>query len=158
MTGLYHIDEKMLDVAIEALFVEIKKQSSQKEIDVEFDNGYFKAEESYKYGVYNKARKRLNFESWTEDLIGTHVIADNVLNALKLGTNLIYFMNNDFTKKIDADVKQAERVLFDLYKSSDIDSERLAFENYIEYFGKNYSRTAYLFFLKDNERYAPCFI
>lgn len=152
---MYHIDENMLNIATAELFEEIRKQKTQKEKDIEFDNGFFKHEEGYKYGVFNKGQKCLNFESWTEDLIGTHVIADNVLNALKLGTNLIYFMNNDFVEKVDVDVKRAERILFDMYKSADEDSDRIAFENFIEYFGKNYSRTAYLFFLKDKEKYLP---
>lgn len=64
-------------------------------------------------------------------------------------------MTKDFTDKIDANVAQAERILYEVFKPKDDDFERTAFENTVKFFGINYNRTSYLFFLKNREKYLP---
>lgn len=153
--GVSCIDETVLEVTWSELKKKIRKQKSQISDEIEFDNGYFMAAEGYKYQVYEEARNILDFESWTEDMIGKHDIATRVLQALGRNDNLVYYMTNDFAEKIEKNVEMAERLLYDVYTAKDLEAERKAFENLTKYFGKNYDRTSYLFFLKDRERYLP---
>ena len=155
MQQKYHIDEKMFETAMHELLEVIQRQKTQSELEIEFDNGYFKAEEGYKYDVYKEGRRRLKVENWTEDMIGTHIIADNVVDALKVSSNLTYFMTKDFTDKIEENVTQAETILYKVYSSYDSSSDHAIFEAFVNFFGNNYNRTAYIFFLKDREKYLP---
>ena len=152
---MYKLDERLLKTATEELLKEIRKHKSQKEQNIEFDNGFFKIEEGYKYDVYEQGRSALNIEAWTEEMIGTHVIADNVKKAFEKAQNLIFYMTNDFFEKLNQNVYVAERILYDVFKSDDVIGEQKAFEKYMNYFGRNYSRIAFLYFLKDKDRYLP---
>ena len=155
MDYYYHIDRIRLGVAIPALLKKIRQMEQQKSDDIEFDSGFFGATERYIYRVYEKGREALNIENWTEDMIGTHAIADAVIRALGVSDNLDYFTTYGFTDKIDRDLNQAERLLFDLYKADNDTDDQKAFKSFVKYFGRNYSRTAYLYFLKDKEKFLP---
>lgn len=151
----YHIDEIRLQIAIPELLNRIRYHELQGTNTVEFDNGFYLATEHYKYDVYQKARAILNTNSWNQEMIGTHEIADRVLKAFRASSNLLHFMTNDFVEKVDADVSASERIIYDLFMSEDDITDQQVFENFVRYFGRNYSRTAYLYFLKDREKYLP---
>lgn len=85
MAYLYHVDEVRLGIAITELLKRIQLQPTQISSNIEFNNGFFKATEGDKYEIYQKGRSILNVDAWTEDMIGTHAIADRVIKALGAG-------------------------------------------------------------------------
>lgn len=115
----YHIDEIKLDYAIPELLRIISLRPEQKGKEISFINGFFYKTEGYKYKVYEKARKELDFISWDRAWIGTHKILDAVLRALRAGGNLIYFTTNDFVEKAERNLTRVESLFYKLYCEND---------------------------------------
>ncbi len=112
-----------------------------------------KTGENYKYEVYIRGREKLDFQNWRVNDIGTGRIHENATNALKVkGNNLVNnFRLKDSFAQIE-DIKTIEQILFDFYKSKVLDS--LSFEKFVN-FGLTYNVIAYLFFLKEKNKYLP---
>lgn len=116
--------------------------------------------ENYKYSVYNEARENLGNKFWKPDDIGTGRIKKSVDSAIKTRVNHNYRMtdNNlvDWRKKDDfskrANSSSIEQLFFDFYKSKIKD--QFAFEELIKE-GLSYQFIAYLFFIKDSNKYLP---
>lgn len=151
-TASYQIDNDRLAVVADLLKKKILIQPSQTEPIIRFDQGFFKITEGYKYEVYDTCREILDFENWTPEMFGTTELTDRILQVFKKGKNLINFYTNDFRKKIEGDPGKAQSVIFDLYRGED---DYTAFRNFTSFFGKQYSKTAFLFFLKDRDKYLP---
>jgi len=146
------IDNERLASVAELLKKKILRQPSQTEPTVRFDRGFFWATEGYKYEVYDKCREILDFENWTPEMFATTEITDRVLKAFKKGSNLINFYTNDFRKRIEEDPVKAQSFIYDLYRGED---DYAAFCNFTSFFGNQYSKTAFLLFLKDRKKYLP---
>lgn len=116
--------------------------------------------ENYKYSVYDEARENLGNKWWKPEDIGTGKIQQAVSSAIKTRVNHSYQMvdNNlvDWRKKDDfskrAKSKTLETILFNFYKSKIKDNE--AFDQLVDE-GLSYQFIAYLFFIKDSNRFLP---
>lgn len=136
-----------------------------------FDEGLIAAWESYKPRVRAEAQSRLNAESWTEDQIGSGSIVAKVIDAIEIQAthgdvtnNMVFWQNRyghanrDHRALIEAaatgtGLQTLERLLFQLY-CTDRD-EGAIFEDLSEAVGAKYPLMAYLFFLKDMDRFMP---
>jgi len=132
-------------------------KTEKKEIFTSFENLKFidnpTTGENYKYEVYTNGRKKLDFQKWKAQDIGMGRIHENAINALKVKKNNLvnnYRLKENFAQ-ID-DVKAIEQILFDFYKSKIHDS--VSFKKFID-FGISYNVIAYLFFLKEKNKYLP---
>lgn len=126
-----------------------------------FKNSTFiKSEENYKYSVYKEAREMLGSKLWKEGDIGTGKIKNNVSLAIQTKVIHNYRMrdNNlvDWRKKDDfsksSNNKAIEKILFDFYKNKV--NDQLSFQLLVEQ-ELNYQFIAYLFFIKDSQKYLP---
>lgn len=135
-----------------------------------FQEGVAAAWEDYKPKLRDYARKRLAFERWSEEGIGSGVILRCVIEAIEIQNdrghvnNLVFWQNRfghanrDHRALLDAQTnprlcKEFERLLFDLYvKDGD---EGPIFDSLRDLTGGKYPLLAYLYFLKDLERFMP---
>ncbi len=116
--------------------------------------------ENYKYSVYDEARENLGNKWWKPEDIGTGKIQQAVNSAIKtrvnhgdqmVDNNLVdWRKKDDFSKRPKN--KSLETILFNFYKSKIKDSE--GFDQFIDE-GLSYQFIAYLFFIKDSQRFMP---
>lgn len=123
-------------------------------------SAFIDKEENYKYEVYEQAKESLEQQWWKQTDIGTGKIQGKVKDAIK--TKLVYkyqWHNNnlvdwrkrdDFTKLPIS--KNLETTLFNFYKNKIKDSD--VFEEFLN-LGLSYQLIAYLYFIKDRNRYLP---
>jgi len=116
--------------------------------------------ENYKYGVLEDAKNKLLTRDWKEAEIGKGRIIKFVRDAIysSIKTNNSKFQNNllDWRKKDDfKNLKPSfenEKTLFDFFKSKIKDED--AFNRFSE-LGFSYQLIAYLFFIKNSQKYMP---
>lgn len=136
-----------------------------------FDEGLIAAWESYKPRVREVALKRLQVDSWTSDQIGTGEIIAKVIDAIEiqatygdLTNNMVFWQNRyghanrDHRALIEAartgnGLELIEQLLSDLYRGGRPEGE--VFEGLSVAIGAKYPLMAYLFFLKDMDRFMP---
>ncbi|RZK01735.1 MAG: hypothetical protein EOO46_19410, partial [Flavobacterium sp.] len=116
--------------------------------------------ENYKYSVYEEARENLGNKWWRTEDIGTGKIQQAVNAAIKtrvyhsfemVDNNLVDWRKKDeFSKR--AKSKNLETIFFNFYKSKIKDSE--AFNQLVNE-GLSYQFVAYLYFIKDSNRFLP---
>lgn len=116
--------------------------------------------ENYKYSVYQEARENLNNKFWKPEDVGTGKIKKSVESAIKTrvihnyrmtDNNLVdWRLKDDFSKR--ANNRAIEQLFFDFYKSKIKDQE--AYEQFFSQ-GLSYQIIAYLFFIKDSNKYLP---
>lgn len=121
---------------------------------------YLIDEENYKYKVYDEARNNLANKYWKPEDIGTGKIQQRVSSSIEskvtyngkiVNNNLVNWRLQDmFSKKGNSE--KLERTLFNFYKSKIKDSE--AFEQFKNE-GLPYQFIAYLFFIKDRQKFLP---
>lgn len=135
-----------------------------------FNEGVAAAWEGYKPRLRARAREVLAFESWSDAMIGTGEILRRTISAVELQedrinlTNNLVFWQNRFghaNREHRALLEAADRPLprrmleqaiFDLYCGGD---EGSVFARLTELAGARYPLLAYLFFLKDMDRFLP---
>ncbi|WP_288942917.1 hypothetical protein [uncultured Roseovarius sp.] len=136
-----------------------------------FDEGLIAAWESYKPRVRDVALERLKADDWTQGQIGSGEIVAKVIDAIEIQashgdvTNNMVFWQNRFghaNREHRALIEAAatgtgrtslERLLFDLYRGGRQKSE--IFKELSAATGAKYPLMAYLFFLKDMDRFMP---
>ncbi len=136
-----------------------------------FDEGLVAAWESYKPRVRDVALSRLASVSWTEDQIGSGSIVAKVIDAIEIQAthgdvtnNMVFWQNRyghanrEHRALIEAaatgtGLQTLERLLFQLYRTDR--DEGAIFEELSEAVGAKYPLMAYLFFLKDMDRFMP---
>nr|WP_206295733.1 hypothetical protein [Pseudohalocynthiibacter aestuariivivens] len=136
-----------------------------------FDEGLIAAWESYKPRVRDVALTRLDAASWTDNQIGSGSIVAKVIDAIEIQAthgdvtnNMVFWQNRyghanrEHRALIEAaatgtGLQTLERLLFQLY-CTDRD-EGAIFEDLSEAVGAKYPLMAYLFFLKDMDRFMP---
>ncbi|WCE69482.1 hypothetical protein PL336_11795 [Sulfitobacter faviae] len=136
-----------------------------------FDEGLIAAWESYKPRVRDVALSRLDADSWTEDQVGSGTIVAKVIDAIEIQathgdvTNNMVFWQNRFghanrehralieAAATGTGLQTLERLLFQLYRTSR--DEGAIFEELSKAVGAKYPLMAYLFFLKDMDRFMP---
>lgn len=124
-------------------------------------SSYIETQENYKYSVYEQTRDSLKNKSWQKEDIGTGKIQRCVADAIRrkiyhdgisVNNNLIdWRKQDDFSRQRKG--SSLEEVLFRFYKSNDIKPKN-AFEAF-EREGLPYQVIAYLFFIKDIEKFMP---
>ncbi len=120
--------------------------------------------ESYKDYVFAEAGRRLAWQTWDSEEVGTGAILDRVIHAIEINegkdrrNNLLkwqqYGVHQVLTDaRNDKRCFEVESLLFDFY-TGELAAED-AFDPLTEHLGKKYPLIAYLFFIKDNSRYLP---
>lgn len=114
-------------------------------------------EEDFKYECALKGREVLQVKKWEKSWIGTGKIAALATKAIDTAGNLVYPNQKfDFKNRLNpnhANFKpNAEQVLYELYCGDDPEH---AFPQAVKTFGAKYDTIAYLFFMKDYERFLP---
>lgn len=137
-----------------------------------FREGLSKKWEGYKEEIYREGRKRLDWQSWTEKDVENGIpIIKRVIGAIEIektpgikASNLVdwdsrYGPERKSHKKLlaalenNARAREFAEVLFGLYR--DELSEAEAFQRFVQLAGRRYDLPAYLFFLKDWDRFVP---
>ena len=136
-----------------------------------FREGLSDKEEGYKEHLRNEALYRLNIPTWKRSDIGTGRILERVIHAIEvheprrnIKNNLVDWPNlyghtyRSHRALLDAKSNRAarhdlEKWFFDFFKTSKPDER--AFESFRSLAGNRYDIIAYLFFLKDWNRYMP---
>ena len=136
-----------------------------------FDEGLAADWENYKPRLRDHALGLLRTEDWLEGEIGSGAILNRTVEAieiqdsrLKLTNNLVFWQNRygharrDHRAMLEAASNAAlrggiEGFLFGLYRGGA--DEGVTFDGLVDATGGKYPLLAYLFFLKDMERYMP---
>ncbi|MDX0433205.1 hypothetical protein GOL30_31280 [Sinorhizobium medicae] len=135
-----------------------------------FQEGMAAAWEDYKPKLQDYARKRLALERWSEEGIGSGVILRSVIEAIEIQdnrgyvNNLVFWQNRfghgnrDHRVLLEAQTdpklrKEVERLFFDLYITDG--NEGVIFDSLRDLTGGKYPLLAYLYFLKDMDRFMP---
>lgn len=141
-------------------FVEFIKQQTGEPFASFQSSAYIDKHENYKYDVFKAAKENLDQKQWKEEDIGTGKIQQNVNSAIQTrifykyqwhDNNLVdWRKKDDFAKRTNS--KLLEQTLFDFYKNKIKDDK--AFETFLN-LKISYQFIAYLFFIKDSQRYLP---
>ena len=120
-------------------------------------SGFLGMEEGYKSTIAEKAREELHFKDWKESWVGTGKIARMASNAISKANNLVNMNQQiNFKNRLDPThvsfCPDAERAIFEIYRGS---YEQNSFEMAVKAFGAKYDTIAFLFFIKDSERFLP---
>ncbi|MDP2764950.1 MAG: hypothetical protein Q8O54_08950 [Brevundimonas sp.] len=136
-----------------------------------FHEGIAAAEEGYKPRLRDHALARLDPSRWSRDQIGSGSILQHVIDAIEiqdsrvtLVNNLVFWQNrfghanrehrvlleavSDFGSR-----RQLEELFYDLYRGEA--DEGATFDRLSELIGAKYPLMAYLFFLRDSDRFMP---
>jgi hypothetical protein len=141
--------EKQFDEFVNFIY----KESGEK-FETFATSKYLEKHENYKNRVCDEARDKLANKSWKTEDIGTGKIQEKVSSAIntKTNNNLINWRQIDVFAKKTMDEK-LEATFYKFYKSNTIkDSE--AFDLFMKE-GLTYQFIAYLFFIKDRQKYLP---
>ena len=123
-------------------------------------NSFINEHENYKYAVLEEAKNSLLSKTWKEDEIGNGRILKAVKDSIQTNViynfethqnNLIDWRKKDNFSKLKANQKN-EKLLFEFFKSK-INDEN-AFDQFTE-LGFSYQLIAYLFFIKNSQKYLP---
>jgi len=135
-----------------------------------FNEGVAKSWEDYKPRLRNYALEILQASFWNAEDIGSGEILNSTIKAIEIQdsranliNNLVFWQNRYGHEQrahksfLDArndiqDLKKLEQVLFDLFHT---DRDHLAFEALTQITSGKYPLLAYLFYLKDDERFMP---
>ena len=116
--------------------------------------------ENYKYAVLEQAKERLFTANWKEPEIGKgkilkaakdSILTNVIYNFKREDNNLIDWRKKDDFNKLEANYEN-EKLFFDFFKSKVKDE--IAFNKFIQ-IGFSYQLIAYLFFIKNSQKYAP---
>jgi len=136
-----------------------------------FTTGLVAVEEGYKLRLRDHAREILGVETWTEAQIGSGTILDRTIRAIEISEKSINIRNNlvmwenryghsnrDHSSLLEAQktpksLKKLEHLIFNIFRN--IGDEASNFDVMSDLAGKKYNLLAYLFFLKDAERFMP---
>lgn len=136
-----------------------------------FDEGLIAAWESYKPRVRDYALQLLAADQWKEGQIGSGEILEKVISAIEIQAthgdrtnNMVFWQNRyghaqrDHRSLLEAqrnisDRQRFERLFFDLYRARR--TEGAIFEDLRDITDGKYPLLAYLFFLKDMDRFMP---
>lgn len=151
---MVQIDLSILEKQSQKFVAYVHAQDNNEE-PLEFikGKGLLAREEGYKTRIPPKAREVLNVEEWDNSWIGSGRIKDRICRTVDMSANLInFYAKTDFNNRFEQSLFNAERAIFEIYKGDD---DQTAFKHAVEVFGAKYPTIAYLFFIKDEEKYLP---
>ncbi|MFD2543735.1 DUF3883 domain-containing protein [Lacinutrix gracilariae] len=156
---MIEINEKTFEYALTE-FKNIVEKDTNEEL-VEFrKNSFINEHENYKYKVLEEAKNSLLTKTWKENEIGNGRILKAVKDSIQTNViynfethqnNLIDWRKKDNFSKLKANPKN-EKLLFEFFKSKIKDEK--AFDQFSE-LGFSYQLIAYLFFIKNSQKYLP---
>lgn len=115
--------------------------------------------EGYKDEVCVEARRRLGVGDWDVSEVGTGAILERVIHAIEIkGNNLLKWAQFGIHNVLKESLTNprcfaVESLLFDFY-SGELDAEDV-FDPLVEELGGKYPLLAYLFFIRDCDRFLP---
>ncbi|MFQ0812710.1 hypothetical protein AVM02_00760 [Brucella anthropi] len=136
-----------------------------------FDEGIAAAWENYKPRLRDQALKLLCIEEWSESYIGSGAILKHLIDAIEiqdsrsnLTNNLVFWQNRfghanrDHRALLDATsnpktCRELEGLFYELFRNHADEGE--LFERLNELTGGRYPLLAYIYFLKDMDRFMP---
>lgn len=129
-------------------------------ISFEDKNTFLGREENYKSKVSVLANEELRYEDWKKSWIGKGEISRRAARAMSKAGNLVHkHQQIKFKDMLDPTrkeyIKDAELVLYNIYKSATEEEVKAAFDQAKRVFGGHYDTIAYLFFVKDKSKYLP---
>jgi len=143
-------------------FLQLIESQDKKPFERFKGSQFIENEENYKYSVHKEAKKKLGQKRWKKEDIGTGKIREAVESAIELkvyhngkivDNNLVYWrQKGNFSKKTESKTREIENTLFHFYKNKIKDSQ--AFQSLLDK-GLPYQLIAYLFFIKDREKFMP---
>lgn len=156
---MIEITEKTFEYALSEFKNIVKSNTNENPVDFK-KNSYINETENYKYAVLEQAKNSLLTKIWREDEIGNGRILKAVKDSIQTNViynyethqnNLIDWRKKDNFSKLRANQKN-EELLFDFFKSKIKDKR--AFDQFSE-LGFSYQLIAYLFFIKNPQKYLP---
>lgn len=136
-----------------------------------FHEGFAGAWEGYKPRLRQLALSKLGADGWSESSIGSGTILQHTIDAIEIQAsigdetnNLVFWQNRyghanrDHRALLDATLspkprRELEQLLFGLYRGNA--NEGTTFDRLSELTGAKYPLLAYLYFLKDMDRFMP---
>lgn len=152
-------------------FQRLAKTYANGEAFTNFHEGFAAVWEGYKPRLRQLALTKLSADGWSENSIGSGAILRNTIDAIEIQDNLgdrtnnLVFWQNRFghgnrehRALLDATLdpklrKNIEKLLYDLYRNDS--DEGGIFDRLSELTGAKYPLLAYLYFLKDMDRFMP---
>lgn len=148
---MIEINQKIFEIAHSGFNKLLIDKINDEKIDLK-NHPIIEKHENYKYEILSDAKNQLLLKTWKETDIGSGTILSNIKNTINVkSNNLVDWRKKDDFKKLKAN-KESEQFLFDFFKSKIID--KVAFNNFIE-IGFSYQLIAYLFFIKNHQKYMP---
>ncbi len=149
---IYDIDrvESIIDLFLEY----VSKQPRQIGKKVSFSSGYLHYMEGYKPAVYVKTADILEIKKWDKRTSPEDIVA-RAIKAIKLSENNLvdWREKSRFEERLLEDTTTGGNLLQRLFCTENDDQTA---EDLAGFFGRRYDMIAYLFFIKDPDRYYPC--
>lgn len=147
---------------MQLMYITIQKLAdSADSSEISFTTGLWKREEGYKRKAWQTARRdKLCLDTW--DDVPSNIIVENVWNTMQYGERQ-NFLSKANLRKIPPEVfhdnhDKTAKIFYDLYKNENSSDEE-SFRKIVDLLGKKihdpFSVVAYLFFLKDKDKYVP---
>ncbi|MBE0673815.1 MAG: DUF3883 domain-containing protein [Bacteroidales bacterium] len=152
---MIEISDNLFERVYQEFKIRIEAETNVKLLDYK-THPYVEKNENYKYGVLENAKENLLLKTWKAHEIGKGRIIKSVKNSIqpkykKYVNNLIDWRKKDDFKKLEPTF-QNEKLLFEFFKSKIKDE--VAFGRFNE-FGFSYQLIAYLFFIKNAQKFMP---
>lgn len=117
-------------------------------------------EETYKYDIFDKAHEALNLGTWNIDSVGSGMICHRVADAMTYTGNLVnrHYLVPEFLNLLKTtDKRKRDKYELALYNIYFGDDEKKAFIDATnnDCFKAKYPLIAFLFFIKDRNRFLP---
>lgn len=137
----------------------VESDNNEKLVDFK-TNKFIDKHENYKYKILEEAKNQLISNTWKKEEIGKGRILKSVKNSIQTSVNYNFTKNEnnliDWRKKDNFNKlktnRQNEELFFDFFKSKIKDE--VAFEKFEE-LKFSYQLIAYLFFIKNSQKYLP---
>ena len=148
---MIEISQKIYEIVHSEFNKLLTEKINENNIDLK-SHPVIKKDENYKYDILKDAKNQLLLKTWKENHIGSGTILRSVKRAINVkSNNLIDWRKKDDLKKLKFN-RENEKFLFDFFKSKIKDE--IAFNNFFE-IGFSYQLIAYLFFIKNPQKYMP---
>lgn len=156
---MIEITEKTFEYALNEFKNIVEKDTKETLVDFK-TNSFIDEHENYKYEVLKEAKNELLTKNWKENEIGNGKILKALKNSIQTNViynyethqnNLIDWRKKDNFSKLKANPKN-EKLFFEFFKSKIKDEK--AFDQFSE-LGFSYQLIAYLFFIKNSQKYLP---
>ena len=130
----------------------------------DFRSGVIGTQEGSKVKIREEAIRRLDTSSWLESMIGTGQILNRIIAAIEVeGNNLIMIEARNgpgteghvgLKQATSAERDRIERLAYRLFRGDEEPGQEI-FSNWVTEIGASYPVIAYLFFLRDADRFTP---